>query len=108
MQPQFEIEETRNSDGGCMLVLRGELDMSVAGELEARLEELELEHVPVRLDLSRLTFIDSRGIRVVTLARLAGRGDGWTLEVGREVPSAVRMPLQLLGLDKILWSKTPD
>jgi anti-anti-sigma factor len=108
MRAQFEIEESSDLTGSCVLVLRGELDMSVAEQLEARLADLKAAEVPVHLDLSQLTFIDSSGIRVVILARLASERNGWTVEVERNVPAVVRGPLELLGLDEILWSQSPD
>jgi anti-anti-sigma factor len=108
MAAGFQIEQHRELDGGVRLTLLGELDMSVAGDLQSRLDELKATHATVRLDLSRLTFIDSTGIRIVTLARLEANRNGWQLEVERDVSPAIRRPLELLGLDQILWSQNPD
>jgi anti-anti-sigma factor len=109
MAAQFQIEQRRELDGGFRLTLLGELDMSVAEGLEARLRELKGAHASVRLDLSQLSFIDSTGIRIVTLARLdSGRNNGWQFEVEPELNPAIRRPLELLGLDRVLWSETPD
>jgi anti-anti-sigma regulatory factor len=62
----------------------------------------------VRLDLSQLSFIDSTGIRIVTLAWLDASSNGWTFEVERELSPTIRQPLELLGLDELLWSESPD
>ena len=108
MTSQFWIEESQDSDGSLRLTLFGELDLTVVGELESRLGELNAEEAPVRLDLSELSFIDSSGIRVVTRARLDSCRVGWTFEIDPHVSPVVKRPLELLGLGEVLWSKTPD
>ncbi len=107
IQP-FEIEQRENADGFYELTLRGELDLSVAGRLKQRLDDLKAEHANVRLDLSQLSFIDSTGIRVVASARIDAEQNGWCLEVGPEIAASIRRPLQLLGMEEILWSKSSD
>jgi anti-anti-sigma factor len=101
--PQFSIEELRDGDGVLRLAVRGELDLTVAAQLEERLRDLRSEGARVRLDLSRLEFIDSSGLRVVTLAAIDARRDGWDLEVVRELPPTVRRPFELLGMQAALW-----
>ncbi len=108
MTPQFWIEESQDPDGPLRLMLLGELDLTVAGELESRLGELKAEGVPVRLDLSELSFIDSSGIGVITRARLESDRTGGTFEIDPHVSEVVKRPLELLGLGEVLWSKTPD
>jgi anti-anti-sigma factor len=101
--PQFSIEERRDGDGALRLIVHGELDLTVAARLEARLRDLRREGAPVRLDLSQLEFIDSSGIRVVTLAAIDARRDGWNLELHRDLNPSVRRPLELLGMESALW-----
>jgi anti-sigma B factor antagonist len=101
--PQFSIEELRDGDGVLRVLVRGELDLTVAAQLEERLRDLRREGARVRLDLSRLEFIDSSGLRVVTLAAIDARRDGWDLEVVRELPPTVRRPFELLGMQAALW-----
>ena len=109
MPTQFRIEQRREPDGGFRLTLLGELDLSVADDLETRLQELKRAHASVRLDLSRLSFIDSTGLRVLTLAWLdSDRNNGWRFEVEPDLNPTIRRPLELLGLDRVLWSETPD
>jgi anti-anti-sigma factor len=74
---QFRIDESRDADGALRLTLLRELDLTVAPRLDARLAELRETSAQVRLDLSKLEFIDSSGIRVVTLAALDARRNGW-------------------------------
>ncbi len=108
MVPQFSMLEDWDADGALRLMLLGELDLTVADQLERRLERLRAVGTSVRLDLSELSFIDSSGIRVVIRARLDATRDGWALDVDPHVNEIVRRPLELLGLDDVLWSKTPD
>jgi anti-anti-sigma factor len=108
MPQQFQIVQSRDPFGAYRLTLIGELDLSVADLLSDRLDELKAKHATVQLDLSQLTFIDSTGIRVVTMACLDASRNGWRLEVERKLSPAIRRPVELLGLDEVLWSKTPD
>lgn len=102
------MDQAQDADGALRLTLCGELDLTVADDLEARLDELKAMGTCVRLDLSELSFIDSSGIRVVTRAYLGAGRASWPLEIDANVSEVVRRPLELLGLDDVLWSKTPD
>ena len=76
----------------------GELDLHTAPELEAQLHELRRSGFEqVVLDLRRLRFVDSSGIRViVTEHRFAGDNDrGFSLIAGRP---AVQRALEVCGL----------
>ncbi len=108
MAPQFWMDQALDADGALRLMLLGELDLTVAEQLETRLKELQAAGTSVRLDLSELSFIDSSGIRIVVRARLDANRDGWLLDVDPHVSEIVRRPLELLGLDEVLWTKTPD
>jgi anti-sigma B factor antagonist len=108
MPTQFRIDEGQDPDGALRLTLLGELDLTVADQLEQRLEQLKAKDTAVRLDLSELSFIDSSGIRVVTRARLNSDRSGWAFEIDPDVSPVVKRPLELLGLGDVLWSKTPD
>ena len=59
-------------DGCHVLVLEGELDRLEAPELEAAIDACA-DGLPVVVDLSSLTFIDSAGLHVLLRARDAGR-----------------------------------
>lgn len=56
------------SDGGHTLVLVGELDVAAALELEASILGYD-GSAELTLDLSRLTFMGSSGLRLILLAR---------------------------------------
>jgi anti-anti-sigma factor len=65
----FEVREVVRQ-GHRTLVLQGELDVASAGRLEAMLLDVSADGTTgLTLDLSRLTFMDSTGLRVVLLAK---------------------------------------
>ena len=59
----FWIDERAEDDGRVQLGLVGELDIASASALNERLRALAQRGDPVVLDLARLQFIDSSGLR---------------------------------------------
>jgi anti-sigma B factor antagonist len=78
----FQIDE-REQDGRTVLALSGELDFGTADAVQRRLGELRDARRPVLLDLDRLTFMDSTGIRLVLTACDDASGSGWEFRVTR-------------------------
>lgn len=100
----FGIEETQDRDGVARLRLLGVLDMAVADHLLTRLRSLLDGGAHVRIDLSRLEFIDSRGMHALIRAVVLGRETGGkVVEIDREVTPNVRNALQLAGVARMLW-----
>jgi anti-sigma B factor antagonist len=100
---EFGVEETVDSDGRIRLLLIGELDHTTTPRLTQRLDQLRENGSPVRLDLSRLEFIDSSGIRALLLNVRDARQDHWKLEVDRTVSWQVERVINVLGIDSTLW-----
>ena len=99
----LRVEHTVTELGDEVLVrIRGELDLATHGDLKAGLSDIELDGADVvRLQLSRLTFCDARGGRllVMFLRRASHRG----LLVGVEDPTpAVCRILLLVAPDPTL------
>lgn len=89
------------------LVPVGELDLATAGELEARLAELEAaEPDEVLLDLRELEFIDSSGVRLIVAADRAAsrRGRRFAVVSG---PPAVQRVLDISGVGGRLDVRPP-
>ena len=104
MQAPFEIAERDDPDGRVRLTLTGELDLAVAGQLTDRLQQLRDQRRAVRLDLSRLEFIDSSGIHALINGAAAGHAeDEQLLEVESDLHPSVRRVIELLGIAPILW-----
>jgi anti-anti-sigma factor len=102
----FRIVENSDGDGVLRLQLLGELDLSVAAALRARLMERIEDGHPTRLDLSRLEFIDSSGISVlIRVVQAAGRVDRALIEIDRTLGSQVKRTIDLVGVGEILWPK---
>lgn len=97
------MEEVYRPDGHVSLTLIGELDLAYADEVIERFGRLGKAGARVRLDLSRVTFLDSTGLRaIITVLNSASR-DGWQLEVGRDVTRQVRRVLELSGMTERIW-----
>ncbi len=100
----FRVVEGRDQDGVLRITLIGELDLVVADRLSARLDQLSSDRTRVRLDLSRVTFIDSSGIRVlIRAAQHAPRNGEHLIEFAPEVMQNVETVIGLVGAAPVLW-----
>jgi anti-anti-sigma factor len=107
---QFDILERDDLDGARRLTLTGELDLASAPTLRERLRELRAARRTVRLDLSKLDFMDSTGIAILARGLGDSAQDGWKLEVDRNVPRQILRLMTIAGIDDKLWptnSTTP-
>jgi anti-sigma B factor antagonist len=101
----FEATAAQLDDGVRVIVVRGELDLSTASDLEGPLEEAVSSHDgSVLIDLTDCEFIDSTGIALIVRAwqRLDGSADGEGN--GRVVICSandqVRRVLEITGLER--------
>jgi anti-sigma B factor antagonist len=79
--------ETEERDGILRVALRGELDLSTVGKVQDELSKAESADAPtVVLDMSKLTFLDSTGLRAVVTAddRLRRKGSRLVIVRGPE------------------------
>ena len=102
------VSERLDAGGMLRLILLGDLDVAGAEALNARLAELKTAGRPVRLDLSRLAFIDSSGIQALIVTLTDARSTGWQLEVAPEVSPSVRRAAEIIGIARILWPADPE
>jgi anti-sigma B factor antagonist len=94
--------DTQAGDGSVTLVLRGELDISSAPQVEDALSELEAARPPVLfIDLRSLDFMDSTGLRTVVSADARAREQGRRLAVVRG-PEPVDRIFSVTRLDERL------
>jgi anti-sigma B factor antagonist len=92
---RVEVHPERDS---VRVVPVGELDIATVGEIDARLRELNRAGFRrFVLDLRRLTFIDSCGVRLVLTWHAAARQNGVDFLV-LEGPPAVQRVFQVAGL----------
>lgn len=100
-QPGFEVQASVR-DGRHALVLSGELDLAVAAGLEATIRDLCGPGVNgIELDLSRLTFMDSSGLRAVLNAQELCAEHGYDFLV-RPGSGQVQRLLELTGTTDVL------
>ncbi|HEY5430139.1 MAG TPA: STAS domain-containing protein [Solirubrobacteraceae bacterium] len=81
--------------------LAGELDIASAARLEGMLRRAQLRARLVVLDLRDLTFMDSRGVRVIVYANLRARRAGRRLVLLRG-PSQIQRLFALSGASELL------
>jgi anti-anti-sigma factor len=102
----FEVQDAV-SGGRHTLVLSGELDLVSAGALEAMLLLLGSEGVSgVALDLSKLTFMDSTGLRAVLCAKQVAESHGYEFLVVPG-PRNIQRLFELTGLLEVLPFEKP-
>jgi anti-sigma B factor antagonist len=94
--------------GGTVRLIDLDLDLTAADTLGSRLDELKTAGRAVRLDLSRLTFIDSSGIQALLAALTDARRHGWQLEIATKVSPTVERAAQVVGIAKVLWPEDPN
>jgi anti-anti-sigma factor len=91
--------DTDERDGVVRVMLRGELDLSTAGQLEEALTQAEARRpAAIAIDLSALRFLDSTGLRVVVMGDERARREGRRLALVRG-PEAVQRVFSITGLD---------
>ncbi len=96
---EVEIEER---DGLAKIVLRGELDLSTVGKVQDALQNVETDAPPVIvLDLAKLTFLDSTGLRCLVTADQRAREAGRRLVIVRG-PDAVQRVFAITRLEERL------
>ncbi|MDQ1600181.1 MAG: anti-sigma factor antagonist [Actinomycetota bacterium] len=87
--------ETREQDGVLVAVLTGEVDLSNAVSLEERIAAAAGD-VPLVVDLTAVTFIDSAGVRLLDHL-VAARQPGLPIRVVAPPGSRVLFTLRLCG-----------
>jgi anti-sigma B factor antagonist len=75
----FEVHSELEADKGRLTVL-GELDIATAPQLEDKVRSMLAGRVhELIIDLGKLRFIDSSGLRLLIILRDRAAAEGWTL-----------------------------
>ena len=100
--PGFSIEVDASGDGGRTTVkVRGDVDIATSPEL-ARVGRERLAQGPLVLDLRRVGFMDSSGVRALNgLVELAAE-QGAELRICDELSDPVTQVLELTGMMGVL------
>jgi anti-sigma B factor antagonist len=90
--------ETSRGEASALVALEGELDLSSALMLEDELRRLESDRPrELVLDLSKLRFLDSTGLRLIMAAHMRARKAGRALKIV-EGTEAVRRIFRITGV----------
>jgi anti-anti-sigma factor len=90
-------------DGRAVVVIRGELDLATAPDLDAALTERLEAGQDVVIDLRELAFMDSTGLRVLVAAHARVDGGGPSFLVVRPPPGApIAKILAISGVESVL------
>ncbi len=90
-------------DGRAVVVIRGELDLATAPELEAALTERLDAGQDVVVDLRELEFMDSTGLRVLVSAHARVEGTEQRFLIVRPLPGApIERILAVAGVERVL------
>jgi anti-anti-sigma factor len=90
---------TEDRDGLVHVVLVGELDLSTVAKVQEELRRIEVNSpATVVVDLSKLTFLDSTGLRCIVTADERAREDGRRVVIVRG-PDAVQRVFAITRLD---------
>lgn len=99
MSWEIDIHITQEPDGSPVLVIEGDLDDCTSSALENVVDAaLDGSDGHLTVDLSRLRFLDSYGVRALARARQQTRSRGRGLVLRGATPRALRL-LTLLGWD---------
>jgi anti-sigma B factor antagonist len=106
--PTFTVD-TGELDGGVRVILSGDLDLSTAKQAEQAIEEAERGGAAlIVIDLRRLSFMDSTGLRVIVSADKRAKRSGRRAVIVQG-PSAVRRVFEITRLgERLEIVDTPD
>ena len=94
--------KTENRNRGVRIALRGELDLSTVGKVQDELRRVEASSPAlVVLDLSKLTFLDSTGLRCLVTADERARDEGRRVVIVRG-PEPVQRVFSITRLEERL------
>jgi anti-anti-sigma factor len=90
-------------NGRAVVVIRGELDLATAPDLETALSELQEAGQDVAVDLRELEFMDSTGLRALVAAHARAEDSAQTFVIVRPRPGApIERILAIAGVASVL------
>jgi anti-anti-sigma factor len=92
----LSLEVVPGTPGEVRVRVTGDLDSATSEDLRVALAEQQANAAHVVLDLSRLRFVDSTGLRVLVDAARSS-GNGWTVELIDDLPAHLRRLMGITG-----------
>jgi len=100
-RPAFDVD-VQGTNAGCAIAVRGDMDIAAIESLDAALEQALAGAPPrVTVDLRRVGFVDSSGLRFLLRANARSRNEGWALEIYRPGETAIKA-LAVTGVLELL------
>ena len=91
-------------DGRAVVVIRGELDLATAPDLDAAIKSRLDDGQDVVVDLRELDFMDSTGLRVLVAAHGRVEGTEQRFLIVRPLPGAsIERILAVAGVERVLY-----
>jgi stage II sporulation protein AA (anti-sigma F factor antagonist) len=104
---KFEIDQ-RSAGSVLILSVTGELDMNTVETLSDRIQQDLDGHDTLLLDLSRLGFMDSSGLRLLIELNERAKQETWQLRLRAPLDDAAVMVLRATGADRALPFEAQD
>jgi anti-sigma B factor antagonist len=101
-----EIESSVGAQGA-RIALRGELTLDEIAEVGRAAQPHITSGVPLRLDLSGLTFLDSTGLSLIVELAGHARDARWDFRIVNPSPAA-RQVLDITGVDVVVPIESTD
>jgi anti-sigma B factor antagonist len=99
--PFFSVEVIAGDDGSATVSVAGELDLATADEF-SRAVRSGLAAGDVVIDLRKVTFMDSAGVRALDMAMREAAVSAGSLRVADGMPPSVVQVLKLTGMLELL------
>jgi len=99
--PLFSVDVETDADARTTVAVAGEVDVATVGEL-SRVVHDGLRRGAVRIDLERVTFMDSSGVRALNTALREAAQAGHELRIARAMHPSVVQILQMTGMLELL------
>ena len=94
----FALRLEPMDDGWVRVCVEGELALTSSSLLELAVERELKANSDILLDLSRIDFIDSAGLRAMTAVVRSAKANGRKLKLSADLPAHARRLMEIVGL----------
>jgi anti-sigma B factor antagonist len=99
--------EAVHDGGGIRLTVRGELDLASADRFADEVRRLSVNQASLRLDLSGVQFMDSRGVQALVNVVAHVRETGCRIDVEPRLAPQVERIVEITGVERLLCAPRP-
>ena len=97
----FEFKVTQNSPEILAMEMNGELNTVAAQDLQEEIESLQKDMVkPILIDVTRLNYISSTGLRIFMIIKKTANANGQTVTL-KGLNDIVEKVFKMTGFDKM-------